>query len=157
MTGRFAVVLPLLALVLGAGLEPAAAQKAGGTLRIYHRNNPPSGSILEEATIDVNLAYMSVFNNLVIFDQAKQHESVDTIVPDLATSWSWDDSKTKLTFKLREGVKWHDGQSFTAKDVQCTWNMLSGKVETQDFRRNPRKIWYFNLEDVTVKGDYEVT
>src|SRR5204862_4706941 len=97
------------------------------------------------------------YSNLVAFDMAKQHESIDTIVPDLATSWSWDDSKTKLTFKLREGVKWHDGQPFTAKDVQCTFNMLSGKVENPDFRRNPRKVWWFNVDDVTIKSDYEVT
>src|SRR5436305_10532639 len=32
---------------------PAAAQKQGGTLRIYHRDNPPSASILEEATVSV--------------------------------------------------------------------------------------------------------
>jgi ABC-type transport system substrate-binding protein len=157
MFGRFAVVLPLLAFALAGAVEPAVAQKAGGTLRVYHRNNPPSGSILEEATIDVTMAYMPVFNNLVIFDQAKQHESVDTIVPDLATSWSWDDTKTKLTFKLREGVKWHDGQPFTAKDVKCTWDMLSGKVEGTDFRRNPRKVWYFNLDQVVTNGDYEAT
>src|SRR5262249_44231260 len=81
----------------------------------------------------------------------------DTIVPDLATSWSWDDSKTKLTVKLREGVTWHDGKPFTAKDVQCTWNMLAGKLEGTDFRRNPRKIWDFNLHEVTIKGDYEAT
>ena len=157
MLGRLAAVLPFVVVALVAPVEPVSAQKAGGTLRVYHRNNPPSGSILEEATIDVTMAYMPVFNNLVIFDQAKQHESADTIVPDLATSWSWDDTKTKLTFKLREGVKWHDGQPFTAKDVQCTWNMLAGKLENADFRRNPRKIWYFNLNEVTINGDYEAT
>src|SRR5579871_1872929 len=157
MFGRFAAVLPLLAFALAGAVEPAAAQKAGGTLRIYHRNNPPSASILEEATVDVTVAYMGVFNNLVMFDPAKQHESAETIVPDLATSWSWDDSKTKLTFKLREGVKWHDGQPFTAKDVKCTWDLLSGKTESSDFRRNPRKIWYFNLDQVTTNGDNEVT
>src|SRR5581483_2761894 len=157
MFGRFAVALALLGFALAGAVEPALAQKAGGTLRIYHRNNPPSTSILEEATVDVTVAYMGVFNNLVMVDPAKQHEGIDTIVPDLATSWSWDDSKTKLTFKLREGVKWHDGQPFTAKDVKCTWDMLAGKAEGTDFRRNPRKVWYFNLDQVTTNGDYEAT
>jgi len=157
MFGRFAVALALLGFALAGAVEPALAQKAGGTLRIYHRNNPPSTSILEEATVDVTVAYMGVFNNLVMVDPAKQHEGIDTIVPDLAISWSWDDSKTKLTFKLREGVKWHDGQPFTAKDVKCTWDMLAGKAEGTDFRRNPRKVWYFNLDQVTTNGDYEAT
>ena len=70
---------------------------------------------------------MALFNNLVLFDQTKPLNSLETIVPDLAASWSWDASKTKLTFKLREGVKWHDGKPFTAKDVQCTWHALIGK------------------------------
>ena len=64
---------------------------------------------------------MSVFNNLVMFDQAKPVNSINTIVPDLATSWEWGNDKSKLTFKLRKGVKFHDGKPFTAKDVACTW------------------------------------
>jgi peptide/nickel transport system substrate-binding protein len=82
---------------------------------------------------------------------------METVIPDLAESWSWDTTNTKLTFKLRQGVKWHDGQPFTAKDVQCTWRMLIGKTETQDFRRNPRKVWYTKLQDVSVNGDHEAT
>ena len=54
-------------------------------------------------------------------------------------------------------MKWHDGQPFTAKDVQCTWRMLIGKTETQDFKRNPRKVWYTKLQDVSINGDYEAT
>ena len=81
-----------------------------------------------------------MFNNLVLFDQHKPLNTPDTIVPELADSWAWDATKTKLTFKLRQGVKWHDGKPFTAKDVQCTWNKLTGK-DTDDFRKNPRAIW----------------
>jgi ABC-type transport system substrate-binding protein len=150
-----AASLALLVFALTAG--PAAAQKQGGTLRFYHRDNPPSASILEEATVSVNAPFMPIFNNLVMFDPAKPHESADTVVPDLASSWSWDATNTKLTFKLHEGVKWHDGKPFTAKDVQCTWNMLTGKGEAADFRKNPRQVWYFNLDEVTTNGDNEVT
>jgi peptide/nickel transport system substrate-binding protein len=136
---------------------PAAAQKKGGTLRLYHNDNPPSTSLHEEATIASVTPFAAIFNNLVVFDPAKVHESIDTVIPDLAESWSWDASNTKLTFKLRQGVKWHDGQPFTAKDVQCTWRMLIGKTETQDFKRNPRKVWYTKLQDVSVNGDHEAT
>jgi peptide/nickel transport system substrate-binding protein len=61
-----------------------------------------------------------------------------------------------LTLPLRQGVKWHDGKPFTAQDVKCTWDMLSGQTEDK-LRLNPRKSWYRNLEGVTTNGDYEVT
>jgi peptide/nickel transport system substrate-binding protein len=57
---------------------------------------------------------------------------------------------------LRQGVKWHDGKPFTAKDVQCTWDLLLEK-SSDKLRLNPLKSWYRNLEEVTTNGDYEVT
>ena len=136
---------------------PAAAQKRGGTLRLYHNDNPPSTSLLEESTIASVTPFAAVFNNLVVFDPSKPHESLETVIPDLAESWSWDSTNTKLTFKLRQGVKWHDGQPFTARDVQCTWRMLIGKGDVADFHRNPRRVWYSKLQDVNINGDYEAT
>ena len=97
---------------------------------------------------------MGVFNNLVMYKQDVAQNSLDTIVPDLATSWSWSADRTKLTFKLREGVKWHDGKPFTAKDVKCTFDMLMGKSSAK-FRKNPRKTWYDNVTEVTTNGDFE--
>ena len=140
-----------------AGAAPALAQKPGGTMRAYLWDNPPSASIHEEATISTVMPFMSVFNNLVLFDQAKAHHTLDTIVPDLAESWAWDAAKTKITFKLQEGVKWHDGQPFTAKDVKCTFDMVAGLAKNDDFRKNPRKVWYHNVQEITVAGDHEVT
>jgi ABC-type transport system substrate-binding protein len=157
MFGRVLAAAVAVASLLAIDIGAASAQKAGGTLRIPHRDNPPSASMLEEATISVTIPYMSIYNNLVMFDNAKPHENADTIVPDLAESWAWDETKTKLTFKLRQGVKWHDGKPFTAKDVQCTWHLLIGKGDTSDFRKNPRAIWYQNLSEVTINGDYEAT
>jgi peptide/nickel transport system substrate-binding protein len=57
---------------------------------------------------------------------------------------------------LRQGVKWHDGKPFTARDVKCTWDLLTGKAN-EKLRVNPRKSWYRNLDEVTVDGDYQVT
>ena len=156
MALQVALSIPVAMVAVCLAAVPALAQKQGGTLRIYHRDNLPSGSIHEEATISTVQPFMGVFNNLVIYDQHKRLNAPDTIVPDLAESWAWDASKTKLTFKLRQGVKWHDGKPFSAKDVQCTWNKLTGK-DNDDFRKNPRAIWWHNLKEVTVNGDHEVT
>jgi peptide/nickel transport system substrate-binding protein len=148
--------IALLGIAISAA-TPVAAQKKGGTLRLYHNDNPPSASLLEESTIASVTPFSAVFNNLVVFDPAKVHESLETVIPDLAESWSWDATNTRLTFKLRQGVTWHDGKPFTAKDVQCTWRMLIGKSEVSEFHRNPRRVWYTKLQDVTINGDHEAT
>jgi peptide/nickel transport system substrate-binding protein len=141
---------------LVASSVAATAQKSGGTLRVYNTSQPPSASIHEESTIATNMPFMAIFNNLVRFDAMKPRGGFDTIVPELAESWAWDEAGTKLTFKLRSGVNWHDGKPFTGKDVQCTWHRLNGK-EPEYLRRNPRAIWYENLQEVTLNGDFEVT
>ena len=104
---RLAVHLHMISalVVLANGISSAQAQTAGGVLRVYHRDNPPSASLLGESTISAVVPFMIVFNNLVVFDNAQPHESLESIVPDIATSWAWDESGTKLTFKLSQGVK----------------------------------------------------
>ena len=136
--------------------ETALAQKQGGTLRIYFFDSPTSVSIHEETTAAGQGPVMGVFNNLVLYKQDVPQNGLQSIVADLASEWSWDEDKTQLTFRLREGVKWHDGKPFSAKDVQCTWDLLTGKSDER-LRINPRKAWYRNLDKVTTNGDYEVT
>ena len=136
--------------------EPALAQKPGGILRMPSGDSPASMSIHEESTIAVLGPMMGVFNNLVMFDQHVKQNSLQSIVPDLAKSWSWNEEGTTLTFTLREEVKWHDGKPFTAHDVKCTWDLIAGK-SSEKFRVNPRKSWYRNLEEVTTNRDFEVS
>jgi peptide/nickel transport system substrate-binding protein len=157
-TMRTTFVALTVAIVACTGLNAAQAAepKHGGILKFYHRETPPSLSIIEEATFSVNAPAMGVFNNLVIYDQHKPQNSMDTIVPELATSWAWSKDNKDLTFKLRHGVKWHDGKPFSAADVKCTFDLIQGKSKDK-LRKNPRKDWYANVTDVTVKGDDEVT
>lgn len=148
-------IAALLGLIVAS--HTAFAQKSGGTLRIYHRDTSPGASIHEEATISTLIPFMGIYNNLVMYKQDEPRNSMESIVPDLARSWSWNTEQTAVTFKLHEGVKWHDGQPFTAKDVKCTWDMLADKTGDGKLRRNPRKGWYHNLQEVTTNGDHEVT
>src|SRR5712691_4059605 len=135
--------------------EPVFAQKQGGILRLSHFDSPASMSILEESTGAAERPMMGVFNNLVMYKQDVAQTSLQTIVPDLATGWSWNEEGIELTFPLRRGVKWHDGKPFTAQDVKCTWDLLSGKA-SEKLRINPRKSWYSNVEEITTNGDDEV-
>ena len=114
------LVASVLGILTGLAVgNSALAQKYGGTLRIYSPDSPATMSILEEATSLAVGPMMGVFNNLVLFDQSVKQISLKSIVPDLATQWAWSEDGTQLTFQLRQGVKWHDGQPFTSKDVMC--------------------------------------
>src|SRR5947207_4612385 len=125
----------LLTVAIGAA-APAQAEKSGGVLRMPIGNSPASMSIHEEATRIAVTPMMAVFNNLVLFDQHVAQNTFESIRPDLAESWSWDEDKTALTFRLHTGVKWHDGKPFTAKDVKCTWDTLAGR-SSEKLRINP--------------------
>src|SRR5436305_10379176 len=143
-----------LAAVAGFAADSALAQKQGGTLQVYHRDSPASMSIHEEATWSTIMPMMGVFNNLVLYDQHIKQNTLATIRPDLAESWAWSEDGKDLTFKLRHGVKWHDGKPFTAADVKCTWDLLLGKAP-EKLRLNPRETWYLNLNSVSADGEYE--
>src|SRR6202051_137603 len=150
----FVVFGCVLSSMLGA--DAAVAQKSGGTLKVYHRDSPASMSILEEGTNSTEIPMMGVFNNLVFYDQHIAQNSLKTIRPELADSWAWSEDGNRLTFKLHPGVKWHDGKPFTAADVRCTWDLLSGRGQER-FRANPRRSWWNNVTEIEVNGDLEAT
>jgi peptide/nickel transport system substrate-binding protein len=154
--GRRAAVAASALLIAMSGGGTASAQKPGGILKMYSPDSPASMSILEEGTVFAQGPMMGVFNNLVMFDQQVKQNSRQSIVPDLATGWSWNEDGTALTLSLRQGVKWHDGKPFTARDVECTWDLILEK-SSDKLRVNQRKSWYRNLERVSTNGDYEVT
>jgi peptide/nickel transport system substrate-binding protein len=55
-----------------------------------------------------------IYTGLVTFDKNLQ------VIPDLAESWTFSDDCRRLTFRLRDNVRWHDGEPFTAADVVFT-------------------------------------
>ena len=160
---------PLRSLTLGTILAaaatlvisgPAVSQtpKSGGILNIMLREDLPQGfAIHETATISTVWPAMPCFNNLVLFDPLKKVESVDTIIGELAEKWSWQDNYRNLVFFLRKGVKWHDGQPFTSKDVKFTFDMLREAPDAQGkLRINPRKDWYTNVQNIEAPDPHTV-
>jgi peptide/nickel transport system substrate-binding protein len=163
MRSRTSVAIITLALVASAtitalaqgtksreGAAPHPNGKRGGILLAMHREDLAQGfSIHETATISTSWPVMPCFNNLVQFDPFKPIETFDTIIPDLAERWSWQDGYRNLVFFLRKNVKWHDGQPFTSKDVKYTFDMVrEAKDAPAKLRINPRKDWYANVESI---------
>ena len=134
--------LSALAFVTLAVAVPTIAQAAeprhGGVLKIYHRETPPSLSIHEEANPAGQRAGHAAVQQFGYLRPAQAAEQHRHITPELATSWEWSKDNLSLIFKLRQGVTWHDGKPFTAKDVKCTLDLLQGKAQDK-FRKNPRK------------------
>src|SRR5260370_36154509 len=88
----FATAGPLLVAITLT--QPALAQKSGGVFKIGHFDSPASMSMLEESTAAVNRPMMSAFNNLVLYDQHVAQNSPESIVPQLATGWAWNEDGT---------------------------------------------------------------
>ena len=121
---------PALGLVMlvamAAVVAPAGGQtpKRGGILNSVIVEDPPGFSIHEAATTSTVWPMKPCYSNLVLFDQLNPRETVDTIVPELAERWSWQDNHRSLVFFLRKNVRWHDGQPFTSRDVKYTFDVV---------------------------------
>jgi peptide/nickel transport system substrate-binding protein len=132
--------------------------KRGGVLLAMHREDLAQGfSIHETATIATVWPGMPCFSNLVMFDPFKPVESMDTVVPELAERWSWQDNYRNLVLFLRKNVKWHDGQPFTSKDVKYTFDVVrEAKDAPAKLRINPRKDWYANVDSIEAPDPHTV-
>ena len=106
---RMLVALTLTCLALAApafGQATSSEGKPGGVLRLVLREDLPQGfAIHESATNSVTWPAMPCYSNLVIFDQLKRFGRMDTIVPELAERWSWQDNYRNLVFFLRRDVR----------------------------------------------------
>jgi len=144
-----AIGLAALLILTGA---PGLSQtpKPGGSLTLRLREDLPHGfAINESPTISTMWPAMPCLSNLVLFDPMKPVHSVETIIPELAERWSWQDGYRKLVFSLRSGVKWHDGKPFSATDVKATLDLLREAPDAPGkLRLNPRREWWANVEAV---------
>ncbi len=155
------IVKPLLALVLIVlATLPASGQtpRRGGILNAMQGEDLPAGfSIHETATILGLWPAMPCYSNLVLFDPFKPRESPETIIPELAEKWSWQDGYRNLVFFLRKGIRWHDGAPFTAADVKFTFDVVrEAKDAPARLRLNARKEWYGNVDSIETPEPYTV-
>jgi len=95
MGGRPRLFVAGVLLTAMVAAAPALAQKSGGILQMPNFSSPASMSIHEESTIAVGIPMMGVFNNLVVFDQHVAQNSLASVVPELASDWSWDEGRQR--------------------------------------------------------------
>ncbi len=99
----------------GLALSPAVAQTAapqrGGTMNIIISPEPPTLMLGINQTTPAAIVGGKIYESLLRYDFDLKP------MPGLAKSWSVSPDGLTYTFKLQEGVKWHDGTPFTADDV----------------------------------------
>ena len=89
-----------------------------------------------------------------MFDSLTTRDKDLKVVPQLAESWKTLDDTT-WEFKLRRGIKFHNGDEFTSKDVKFTLDRVT-RDGALDGKTSPRKGLLASLSSVTVVDDYTV-
>ncbi len=93
------------------------APRRGGVWRMAIPGNPTAYPITIPGRLVDLLVNKTMFSTLVKYER---RGGAIQVVPDLAESWTANSSLTEYTFKLRPGVRWHDGRPLTAEDVKFT-------------------------------------
>jgi peptide/nickel transport system substrate-binding protein len=86
-----------------------------------------------------------------IWDRLIERDEKDNLIPSLATEWR-QLSDTQWELKLREGVKWHDGSEFNAKDVKASLERYSDPTRESQYAG----FYAFEQFDVKIKDPYTV-
>jgi peptide/nickel transport system substrate-binding protein len=114
----------LAALLWGAGcgargVRPPLPAGRGGDLRIalpYEPRTLDPNSARDETAV---LLAPNLYSRLIALDADSR------LLPDLAASWTVEDRGLRYVFRLRDGVRWHDGEPFSAGDVRWTFEQLA--------------------------------
>ena len=90
----------------------AAAQMQGGTLVMIVQPEPPSLASYLSTSGPIGMVTSKIYDGLLEYDTELQPQ------PSLAESWEISPDGKTITFKLREGVVFHDGEALTSADVK---------------------------------------
>jgi peptide/nickel transport system substrate-binding protein len=177
--------LVLLVLVASAALALASCGSSG------NKDKPAGGGTAKDVTLTIantsGAQWTCGFNP---FNPSVQGTTVGFVyetlmfvntlknaaeTPMLATKYEWSSDKKQLTFTIRDGVKWNDGQAFSAKDVAFTFNLLKKypgldlnalwkqiltKVEAKDntvvfsFKSAAQPYFYYIVDQVAIVPEH---
>lgn len=135
----------------------------GGIFVLNETTQPTTFNPQVPNNLTTSLILSRILSGLIDFDPESEQ-----FVPALAKSWEVGEGNTSYTFHLRKGVRWSDGQPFTADDVIFTFDAILTEVEDsetgklrpkypsryyQQYHINGEKLRYTKLDDYTVRFD----
>ncbi|QTF07564.1 ABC transporter substrate-binding protein [Brenneria izadpanahii] len=136
----------VIALALSGAAFTAAPAYAAGKITISTPQDPGSWDPVDTFLVQ----WASVGTN--IFDGLTYRGPDLKVVPGLAESWEELDGGTRIRFKLRHNVKFHDGEPFNAAAVKFTFDRLLGEQGA----KGPQRSNYITIDSVEVIDDYTV-
>jgi peptide/nickel transport system substrate-binding protein len=119
------VFVLVIALMIGLAAAPAGAQdkpRLGGELVFVVPSEPPSYDAHQEETFGVTHPMSPHYSTLLRTDPVDKTGTKP--VGDVAESWTISRDGLVYTFKLRRGVKFHDGSEMTSKDVKASYDKI---------------------------------
>ena len=132
---KMGVLFLSVVMLMGLWVAPSALAEEkpvyGGVLRVAIAGDPPTLDMHQEQTFKVLIPMSTVYNTLVRFDP----HGFPKIIGDLAESWETSADGLTYTFKLYQGVKFHDGTDMTAEDVVTSFNKIIFPQKGMDSRR----------------------
>ena len=128
--------------------------KQGGTMVVYLSGDPSGWNPDYKSDDNLWPIAQNVFNRLI------KLAPFDGIDMDLAESYEFSEDGKTLTFHLHEGVKWHDGEPFTSRDVKWTYDTMISEqwfkaqslesVESIDCPDDNTVVFHLKAPDVTI-------
>lgn len=134
-----AIVLTLAAsLLIGCGTSSTETSDSNEKVLIYGSNDYTSinPAIYEHGEI-----------NSLIFNGLTSRDKDNKVIPTLAKSWEFDNESNTYTFTLRDDVKWHDGEKFTAEDVKFTFDTIMNPENNSEIASNYEEIEKIEIVD----------
>jgi peptide/nickel transport system substrate-binding protein len=119
--GRVLQYLVLCAAILGMAAPAAASGKRGGTLVYAQTADPSTLDTARAAGIPALMVSSQIFDHLVHIGPDGAHR------PALALSWENTPDLKRYTFRLRKGVKFHDGTPFNAEAVRLNYERFKDR------------------------------
>ncbi len=146
------LVVVFLALLVWVG--PSVAQdkpRHGGELIFVVPSEPPTYDAHQEETFGVMHPMGPHYNTLLRVDPSDRTGTKP--VGDLAESWTISKEGLVYTFKLRKGVKFHDGSEMTSKDVKASYDKI---IFPPQGMKSSRATSYQSVEVVEAPDPYTV-
>ncbi len=127
-------------------LLPAAAEAGKSSITLAMALEPPG---LDPTTgAAAAIAQITLYN---VYEGLTRVNEDATVSPMLAESWTVSDDGKTYSFKLRQGVKFHDGSDFDSGDVKFTWERNAAEGS-----KNKRKKYFINMAGIETPDAHTV-